>query len=421
MDVTVQPSGGDDGPAVTAACASVAASGGGTVTARGVFTMNTTPLISGRVRLDAYGATFRAALGSNLDAVLASPAAMTTSSGHPYDAPITIAGLTVDGNSGAQSAGTGVGILLASGASSAAGQTTIKDCRTSNTRGTGICLTEVNLGGYGLATGPAAPYTGEARLIDCSVYGAGAQGIWQRGGGLGGPAAMTDGFMARCVVGYCTHDGIRVDSAGGWDIDAPHPYGCGLSGILVQGSYSTRIRSAYIEGFGVLDSVAHYAASPSFVPATTYAAATTYALNDVAILNGIIWKSKTDANTGHQPDMSPAQWGAYAGGGTVAGIRAIASNSPRPLTINGNQISPGHASWGLNPLFKYAGVHIAGPATGISKATVYLTGNDIANEIQPAGSNTTAITLTGAGTGPSGVTSVEAGNSVRGAWTTVRS
>jgi len=423
---TVTPSGDTSGATDAAAIqaalnsAAAAASAGSlrTVKLFGSYTVNATVQVPGLVVLDMHGASVKAANGSNLDAVIASPAALTTAAGQSYDAPVTIRGGVVDGNRANQTAGQGYGILVAAGNIPAgAGASSIEDVLVRETRGPGICMSEVNLGGNTLAVGAAASSAVEPRIVRNRVYNAGSWGIWQRGGGS---SNMTDGYMVDNIVGFCTLDGIRVDSAGGWKIDGNHVYGAGLSGILVQGSFSTRIVDNYIEGIGVLDVVTQFGASSAFCSATTYAAGTTYSLGQVAVSGGTIYRSLVDGNIGNTPSTSPTQWAAYAGGANVAGIVALASNSARPITIKGNQISLGHSSWGLNANFSYVGIWVQGPGSGTSKVTAFVLGNDIANELQAAGTNTTTVKYSGTGAGPSGCNPIERDNATRGNWNSTR-
>jgi len=368
-----------------------------------------------------YGVTMRPKNAGNFDAVVASPAALTSGAGNSLDGPIRIYGLQVNGNVANQTSGQGNGILLASGANVLYGPTILQDVHVRDTRGSGICVSEVNLDGTALSNGSAAPYSGEMHIENCRTYNSGANGIWQRGGATGG-INMTDGFCINNTVAYTTHDGIRIDSAGGWRIDGNHPYGTGLSGIIITGSYATKITNSYIEGIGVLDSaVDHFSASSAFSQAPTWSSGSTYSYNQVVIYSGVVYKSKVDSNIGNQPDISATQWAAYNGGGSVGAIMAMSSQSARPLHIVNNQISLGHNSWGLNANFLYRGILVQGPATGTSKVSAFILGNDITNELQPAGTNTTAIRLAAAGAGPSGVHSFEQSNVTRGAWNSTRS
>jgi hypothetical protein len=408
----------DDATAISAAI--TASSVGSTVFFPGPYTYlvgSTVVLLGGRTYLAFGGATIKQKNGSNLNAVLASPASQTAGAGNNLDAPIIVQGLRVDGNFSNQTGGQGDGIILASGRDNNGVRTRIVNNIVINTRGNGIVLTEYNTDGTTLGTGGGASSAVEPTISGNGVFYTCGRGIWQKHSSNN---TMTDGHCSDNVVGFNRHDSIRIDSSAGWKINGNHTYASGLTGLLTQYAYSTRITDNYIEGIGTLDTVSQTATVPVFNAAATYAAGTTYSLNDVVTYSGVIYISKVDSNVGNQPDISTTQWAAYATGGTsVGGLILLNAVAGRPSTVSNNQISLGHASWGLQANWAYRGMLLQGPGSGTSKHTCYLHDNDAVNELQPAGSNTVGYRFA-AGTG--GLRVIDVGtNAARGSWTTLRS
>lgn len=376
-------------------------------------------LRGGRNYVFADGALIKQKNGANLDAVVASPAALTTGAGQVFDAPMRITGLRVDGNFANQTGGAGHGIVIAAGGDNMARRTELVDVAAVNTRGDGVVLTETNWDGntLGFAGGTGATTAVEPRLIRVRAFFTCGRGIWVKHGPSN---TLTDGWAVDCVTGYTRHDGIRIDSAAGWKIDNPHVYAAGLSGLVIQNSYATRVRDPYIEGIGALDTASRTGSISTFSAAPAWDSGTSFGYYDVTTYNAVIYISKVAGNVGNTPDVSPSQWTPYFTQGTTVGaLVAWDCGSGRPTLIEGAQASLGHASWTLQSAWSYRGMILKGPASGSARGTVFLGRNDVVNELQPAGANTIAYRLI-AGTG--GLRVIEpATNAGRGSWTQQRS
>ena len=389
---------------------------GATVVVRGQVKVKAQEiLVDGDTVYDFQGASFTPASGANLRAVIMSRAAASDTS-TTFDTNITIIGGYIDGNMANQTSGAGEGIRLA------AGRSRIVGMNVHNTRSHGFVWADVNNAGTLLLD----TVTGvENRMEACRAENNGGTGIWVL---QSGSNRLTDGYMVDCIVSYPRHNGIRVDSSGGWHIINPHVYGAGLSGIVMKGGYASYCTDAYIEGVGILSE----AGGPN--PTTQafdlacpdYAGGSTYVYNQVVYYSGALYISTQDANTGNQPDTSPSAWRPYVlPGASVAGLACVDMNSGRATVIRGPQISLGHDDpRTLHIRFGYRGMLFTGPNSGTSKGNLILDGFDVLNEKKPGGTNTIGIriatNLGGSGTG--GVQLLrEPKGTVRGQWTTTRS
>jgi Right handed beta helix region len=62
--------------------------------------------------------------------------------------------------------------------------------------------------------------------------------------------AVTDGFLQDNQIAFSGKDGIRLETASGWDVSGNHLYGNAQDAIDADGLYGTTIASNYIEDFG---------------------------------------------------------------------------------------------------------------------------------------------------------------------------
>jgi hypothetical protein len=406
--------GATDVAAIQAAINALFTAGGGVISMVGAFNINAGIQVKGGIGLELRKANIRVVNGANLDYVFASPAALSTGAGKTFDAPIQIYNGRIDGNMANQTAGNAVGILLGSGGDANGRRTQVVGNTVVNMRGeAGICLTELNFDGTALALSGSVTTAVEPLILNNEVLNVRGVGIWVK---HAAGNFMTDGKCQDNYVGFAQHDGIRIDSFGGWYCVSNHVYAVGLSGILTQFNYASWLLNNYVEGFGALDT----AASSVGLAAPAYAAGTTYALNQVVTYSSTVYISRVDGNVGNQPDVSPTQWRSYVtGGNSVVGIGSFNCVSGRSTTMKDNKISIGHSgTYGLQASWQYRTLFCQGPQTGAGTHTLDWDYNDVTNEYQGAGTNTTAFRLsTSSGAGTGGLRVIGGNfNSARGAF-----
>jgi len=383
----------------------------------GTYVVNATVSVPGRRTILGHGATIRAANGANLDAVVCSPAAVSVGASNT-DGPIVIDGLTVHGNATSQTSGAGHGLWLASGGDDSGMRTALLDVCVHDTRGDGIILSEYSADGTTLGLNGQAPTAVEPRIERCRVFNVFGRGIWVQHSSSN---RLTDGFCVGNLVGFCGLDGIRIGSSAGWQITGNHVYATGLSGILIQYAYATRMAENYVEGVGSLDASDHTSQVRTFRPCPVWSDATTYGYLQAVVHAATIYVSNLDGNVNNLPAPGGTDaWTPYVtGGASIAAIAAMSGVSGRPLHLADNQVSLGHSSWPLYTQFAYRGYLVQGPSSGSSRHTVYARDNDAVNESQPAGSNTVGFRWS---PGSAGLRIVDpaGSNTARGAWTTLR-
>ena len=181
--------------------------------------------------------------GANLDAMMASPFwyASTTAAA---DGSINIESLGFNGNRANQTGGLGHGIILVSFWNE------LRDLEITNCYGDGLNITCASKTGVEI-TGSAV----ETHISRVDVRNCGGVGIHVYCPGGASYDLNTDGWIHDCIVQNPSDVGIRIDSAGGWDISGNHLYGCPTDGIVVNNSFNTRIHHNYVETWGTAPNV----------------------------------------------------------------------------------------------------------------------------------------------------------------------
>jgi len=313
----------------------------------------------------AAGTVFRMAAGANLNYMFASQAYVLGASG-AMDPPIWVTGLCCDGNKTNQTGGTGHGLVLTNLRS------TVRSCGIVNSRGHGIYIL-----GRG-ADGSQLTGSGVENIIDsCWIDGSGGNGIYVHGAGN----LVTDGICINNRVSNTGLVGIQVDAPAGWVIAHNHAWATTLSAITTTGSYATQIHNNYIEGYGGLPGMA--------AAGNAYSAGTTYSMWQVVTSSSVLYYSLTDNNTGNTPASSPTQWQVIGTGLNMYGIACFTMGYPRPTHVHDNVISLAHVSQGLTSILNYRGILLQSPTSNTAYGICH--DNVMQNELQPAGTNTTAL------------------------------
>lgn len=201
---------------------------------QGTYYVNATLRMPGGCQLlggSLYGTTVKAAAASGIAAVIAAAGYVTNQTSSDF--PVTIAEMTVDGNSTAVR-----GIVTMNYRS------LISRNQVTGTTSHGIVVSDCS------ANGTAITNTAVENIIaENWVLTVGGHGIFvPKTSGL---AKSTDYHIRHNRIGYTTLDGIHADTCSGVHISSNHTYSTQTAGIYCSGPYASVINNNYIEGFGL--------------------------------------------------------------------------------------------------------------------------------------------------------------------------
>lgn len=219
----------------------------------------------------------KAADGANLDAVAASAGWSAGGDAGPIDAPMTVRGVSFDGNAANQAGGAGHGLVLATFWASVA------DVGVSNCGGVGVLVTSAT------RDGETAGNAVENHLRRVWVRDTGSHGIHVQDPTPGAPST-TDGWLVDCVVSGPGGDGIRLDVGAGWHLRGNHVYGgaapVGGHGIHVLRPFQTVIQGNYIEPWDGGGEAGYWAAIACGDSWQSYASGPVTIVGNTAFLTG---------------------------------------------------------------------------------------------------------------------------------------
>jgi hypothetical protein len=178
------------------------------------------------------GTVIQQANGTNLPALLASQGWTTNSS--YADNPITIAHMTLNGNSQSNS-GTNVLVIRS-------WLTTIDDVKVEYAPVDGIQFTSLSQSGTALSNSIE-----NSRVSNVFITNSGANGfhVIDPNGN-----AVTDSDVVDSWIANSGQSAITMDNAAGWKLRGNHLYGVQQNAIYAQNCFGTAIESNYIEDFG---------------------------------------------------------------------------------------------------------------------------------------------------------------------------
>ncbi|WP_214402291.1 right-handed parallel beta-helix repeat-containing protein [Pseudonocardia lacus] len=179
------------------------------------------------------GAVLRQADGANLPFLLASDSFVD--SAESTGRPVTLRGLSIDGNRDGNPDATTDGVVIRSW------QTTLEDLRIQDVTGSAVRIT--NLGRSGE---PTSSTQVNGRIANCFIEGSGASGVRVEDGGN----AVTDWQLLDSWIAGSGGDAVHLENAAGWIISRNHLYGVGGDGIRADRAHGTTVTDNYIEGFG---------------------------------------------------------------------------------------------------------------------------------------------------------------------------
>jgi len=177
------------------------------------------------------GTVIRQASSSNLPAMLASDAWVNNST--YTGAPVTVAHLTLDGNS---SANTGTNALVIRSY-----LTVLEDLQIENAPQDGVLVTALSQNGTALTTSQV-----NGRISNIFVTHSGANGIQI----TDTVNSVTDWSLLDSWIAYSGKSAITMDNAAGWTLRGNHIYGVQQNALLANRCYATTIDGNYIEDFG---------------------------------------------------------------------------------------------------------------------------------------------------------------------------
>lgn len=214
----------DDAQVISWALANIGA-GGAVQLAPGLFTANSTIVCQpgsnlvglgrGPLGSTAGSAVIQQAAGANLNAVI-SDTSWTSLSPSPAPASnIRIAGVAVDGNTSAQTGGTGHGIVLMGH------RNVVLDCLAQNTRGAGIVMADQSATGNNVNVSSTLV---ENAILRCRTLQCGTYCVWVQK-----HVGISDGYLYDLIAnqafgGSASFAGVQMDSCGGWRVCHNHVY-----------------------------------------------------------------------------------------------------------------------------------------------------------------------------------------------------
>ena len=185
------------------------------------------------------GTVIQQANGTNLPALLASQGWTTNSS--YADNPITIAHMTLNGNSQSNS-GTNVLVIRS-------WLTTIDDVKVEYAPVDGIQFTSLSQSGTALSNSIE-----NSRVSNVFITNSGANGFEVIDPNNG----VTDSDLIDSWIANSGQSAITLANAAGWKIEGNHIYGVQQNGIYAQRCFGTAIKSNYIEDFGDAGGATYY-------------------------------------------------------------------------------------------------------------------------------------------------------------------
>jgi parallel beta-helix repeat protein len=178
------------------------------------------------------GTVLKQAAGANLSYLLASDSYVSNSA--TTGDPFAIRQLTIDCNSGANTAATN-GLVLRSW------QTQAQDLHIQNCHGSGILVTSTTPNGTTLTNTQVNGVIANNMIENC-----GKSGVYVQDSGN----SVTDWHLDGNYISGSGQDAIHLENAAGWYIDGNHLYGDSQNGIYASRMYGTSITGNYIEDFG---------------------------------------------------------------------------------------------------------------------------------------------------------------------------
>jgi hypothetical protein len=185
------------------------------------------------------GTVIQQANGANLSALVASQGWVTNSS--TADAPVTVAHMTLNGNSQNNNGTTALVIR--------SGQTTIEDMEIKYAPADGIQFTSTSQNGTAISTAMV-----HSRVSNVFVTNSGANGIHVIDPGN----AVTDSDALDSWIALSGKSAIAMDNAAGWKLRGNHLYGVQQNAIYAQGCFGTMIEGNYVEDFGDAGGATYY-------------------------------------------------------------------------------------------------------------------------------------------------------------------
>jgi hypothetical protein len=186
-----------------------------------------------------YGTVIQQANGANLTALLASQGWTTNSS--TVDDPITVAHMTLNGNSQSNS-GTSVLVIRSS-------FTKISDLFVENAPVDGIQFANQSQNGTALTDTMM-----NSHVSNIFIENSGANGFHVSDSG----SSVTDSDLVDSWIGVSGLSAVTIDNAAGWKILGNHFYGVQQNAIYAERCYGTSIESNYIEDFGDAGGAIYY-------------------------------------------------------------------------------------------------------------------------------------------------------------------
>lgn len=289
-------------------------------------------LKAGRMYLGANreSTVIKMANGANLDAVAASESWLS-SSAVSSDNPVSVKDITFDANKANQTSGLGHGLVLMSFWND------VETVQARQCRGTGLLLTSRRQDGVE-TTGGVESHISRFDSRFCDSYGIRVQATTTN--------QETDGWLKDCIVQSCLEDGIRIDTATGWEIAGCHLYGTAKNGINLGRADSTRVHDNYIEPWGTSVTPGSYSAICLGDGVNTFIGST----NPSTVTNNTMYM------------------GSFAGGTNLFGIRTVtASGAVSHIVVANNAM--------LGTGF-HTGINI-GNQSGTATTIITLVGNQI--------------------------------------------
>jgi hypothetical protein len=179
------------------------------------------------------GAVLRQAGGANLPYLLASDSFVD--SADTTGRPVTLRGLSLDGNREENAGSTTDGIVVRSW------QAGLEDLRIRDFSGSGIRITNIGEGGE-----PTSGTQVNGRIANNFIDDSGVSGVYVEDGGN----AVTDWQLLDNWIAGSEGNAIHLENAAGWMVSRNHLYGVGGDGIRANRAHGTTISDNYIEGFG---------------------------------------------------------------------------------------------------------------------------------------------------------------------------
>ena len=179
------------------------------------------------------GTVLKQADGAKLVALLASNSFLENTD---YTGlPVSVRGLTLDGNKAKNTQTGTAGIILRSWLS------VVENVRIKNMDGDGLRITSASANGTGLRNTQV-----NGRISGNFITGSGRHGVFAKDT----KNAVTDWTLTDNWIAESGIDGIHLDNAAGWMVTRNHIYGVPQNAIYAHRLFGTTISDNYIEEFG---------------------------------------------------------------------------------------------------------------------------------------------------------------------------